>query len=246
MLRDLEGSEPKLRLFHAVAVNLEKNGLDIYQYAMIIRVRSYLKLQGLAEDEMEVLMTQIIVACKWFCTHPHKIVEFWTKFSNFIGAYGKTPLEVRKKIEEKITLTENLEQEILDLSRKKVLLFRHCRTIESNTKFLLCNRRFPDQLNYLRQTNLELRRRIEALRRTIKEQQTQIKSMENKEENRDFFYVGREIFEGELGKLNSITGGRLKVEDIIQTARDIIRQPSKYPHMFLPIVDKILAIPNVE
>ncbi len=123
VLRDLQRVNLDLRLFHTIAITLGKNGSDIFKYARIIRVRGYLELNGISEDEMEVFVTEIVNACKWFCVSPHEIVEHWIKFSNFIGEYGKTPLEVRKKIEEKITLTENLEQEILDLNKKKVRCF---------------------------------------------------------------------------------------------------------------------------
>ena len=66
--------------------------------------------------------------------------------------------------------------------------------------------------------------------------------MASSEENKDVFYVGRDTVEDELRELYLITGVRIKQEDIFQIARDIVKSPSKYPHLFLPIVDKALGI----
>ena len=96
----------------------------------------------------------------------------------------------------------------MDLNKKKVTLLRQCDTIDSNYKYLLCNKRFPQELERSRKTIQELAKENKGLRRTIEEQRSQINTLASSEENKDVFYFGRDTVEDELRELYLITGVR--------------------------------------
>ena len=63
LLQEFARNDPNYRLLRTLAVNLHKNGSDVFEYAWLVRLRNILQNAGASMTEVEKIITEVPVYC---------------------------------------------------------------------------------------------------------------------------------------------------------------------------------------
>jgi hypothetical protein len=74
LLQEFARNDPNYRLLRTLAVNLHKNGSDVFEYAWLVRLRNILQNAGASLTEVEKIITEIPV----YYTKQVLASKFWS------------------------------------------------------------------------------------------------------------------------------------------------------------------------
>ena len=63
LLQEFARNDPNYRLLRTLAVNLHKNGSDVFEYAWLVGLRNILQNAGASLTEVEEIITEVPVFC---------------------------------------------------------------------------------------------------------------------------------------------------------------------------------------
>jgi hypothetical protein len=99
IINDRESPDGRIHLAHILTVNLSKNGLDLTNYADIIRANNILVEQGISTSYALHLVTKITECCYKTGLDPRKLVTQFDMYYEFVSKTGgNTPEDVNNNV----------------------------------------------------------------------------------------------------------------------------------------------------
>lgn len=91
ILQEFKSQDPDYSLLRALAVNLHKNGLDVPEYAWLVRSRNILLKAWITNEEAEKIVCEVPVFCHRAGLNPEILVDLLKRFREYLQANPADP-----------------------------------------------------------------------------------------------------------------------------------------------------------
>ena len=91
LLQEFASNDPNYHLLRTLAVNLHKNGSDVFEYAWLVRLRNILQNAGASLTEVEKIITEIPVYCYKTGISVEILVDQLRMFKDYTEANSADP-----------------------------------------------------------------------------------------------------------------------------------------------------------
>ena len=91
LLQEFARNDPNYRLLRTLAVNLHKNGSDVFEYAWLVRLRNILQNAGASLTEVEEIITEVPVFCYKAGISVEILVNQLRMYKNFTNTNSADP-----------------------------------------------------------------------------------------------------------------------------------------------------------
>ena len=91
LLQEFARNDPNYHLLRTLAVNLHKNGSDVFEYAWLVRLRNILRNAGASLTEVEKIITEIPVYCYKTGISVEILVDLLRMFKDYTEANPADP-----------------------------------------------------------------------------------------------------------------------------------------------------------
>ena len=91
LLQEFAKNDPNYHLLRTLAVNLHKNGLDVWEYAWLVRLRNVLQNAGASLTEVEKIITEIPTFCYKAGINIETLVDQLRMFKDYTEANPADP-----------------------------------------------------------------------------------------------------------------------------------------------------------
>jgi hypothetical protein len=91
LLQEFARNDPNYHLLRTLAVNLRKNGSDVWEYAWLVRLRNVLQIAGASLTEVEKIITEVPVYCYKTGISVEILVDQLRKFKDYTEANPADP-----------------------------------------------------------------------------------------------------------------------------------------------------------
>ena len=81
-------------LLHTLAVNLGKDGLDVVEYAWLVRLNKILQDAGATTNQVEEIISELPVYCFKAGIDVEILIDLLKKFNDYLEAYPSDPAQV--------------------------------------------------------------------------------------------------------------------------------------------------------
>ena len=209
----------KLSLYHKIAVDLAKKGLNINDYADIIRAGKLLEKYGVHKSAAWQAVADFSIACFKIGIEPYKLVAFLDRFERFVATskakslkevfeYAKTSISAyfsfpgyKMKLKEEIAVLEVTAQR---KEQRHSALGQNTANRNEDLK-----KAFEDE----RIKNIKLNEKLEIQRITSPET----------------LFTNKES----LKRLNTRFGLTLSLDDVFRKVMDLLKYPHRNPAFFM-------------
>ena len=91
LLQEFARNDPNYSLLRTLAVNLHKNGSDVFEYAWLVRLRNILQNAGASLTEVEKIITEVPVYCYKAGISVEILVDQLRMYKNFTNTNSADP-----------------------------------------------------------------------------------------------------------------------------------------------------------
>ena len=91
LLQEFARNDPNYHLLRTLAVNLHKNGSDVFEYAWLVRLRNVLQNAGASLTEVEKIITEIPIFCYKAGINVEFLVGLLRMFKDYLEANPADP-----------------------------------------------------------------------------------------------------------------------------------------------------------
>ncbi|MDP9197216.1 MAG: hypothetical protein M3O24_01460 [Thermoproteota archaeon] len=99
MIQEFEISDKDYHLLRTLAVNLHKKGLDVFEYAWLVRLGNVIQNSGLTRKQVEEVITELPVHCYKAGISIEILVDQLKMFKNYLEANSTDPVQANLIVE---------------------------------------------------------------------------------------------------------------------------------------------------
>lgn len=216
--KDVNAKFP-IHLQHVLAVNLKKNGMDMQEYADLIRAKAVLKENGFESADVADIIVRLVNETFALGLEPEELVKFLYSFS-----------ELRDE-----SKTRNIK-DLAKYVQKQVdrLHYTNIEVQERSLELLKLKEQIKESERKLRQDYDTFGLLLGQKDKCIREFEAKIKKMEAERPPDICPVCAKKVESAKLFRLGEKIGGSPSIEMVVRKAQDLMENPHNYAYTFLP------------